>query len=209
MQCVEFDRRINELLDGGQAPVDPALWEHAERCAACASLFDGYQALEHAISQLPEPRPGRDLSGGALKSARPERRGLRAVAGAAGLAAAVGLVMLVPRQQADNSPPRAPSLAQLRESKPVASPSEVFLEAGQSWWSATCETAQPLASAPELLARPNLDAITEALKYDQTDMVSWEQLGRPLSDATFEAAKIFRTIPRIPNHPSGAMDSSS
>jgi hypothetical protein len=54
MRCVEFETRLNELLDGRASPaVDAALSAHARRCPSCAEMLAGYEALLDGVASLP------------------------------------------------------------------------------------------------------------------------------------------------------------
>ncbi len=53
MRCVEFERRMNELLDERAAlDSDRELGEHAEQCAACADLLCGQELLLRGMATL-------------------------------------------------------------------------------------------------------------------------------------------------------------
>ena len=50
MQCVDFERRMNEVLDDRLDPhVDPMLISHARQCEGCQDLLDWNSAVVRAI----------------------------------------------------------------------------------------------------------------------------------------------------------------
>lgn len=54
MQCVDFELRMNEVLDDRLDPhVDPLLISHARQCEACQDLLDWNSAIVRAIPAAP------------------------------------------------------------------------------------------------------------------------------------------------------------
>lgn len=197
MQCSQFDRRLNELLDARQPLDERALWEHAEQCSECGPLLDSYQALRQATGCLMSPRPQRNLGRRAVQAALAERSPLRVCARMAACAAALAVVVSLPPNFAPTASHEPATAAHAVQKQLVASPSEALLAAGDSWWSMLQETAQPLASAPELIARPDFEAIADAFACPQSSLASWEQFSGPFGDATARAMELFYTIPRF------------
>lgn len=59
MQCVEFETRLNDLLDDRLAPsVDIGLVEHAQSCARCCELLAAHEALLEGAAAMPVARLG-------------------------------------------------------------------------------------------------------------------------------------------------------
>jgi hypothetical protein len=57
MQCVEFETRLNDLLDRRVAPsVDTDLVDHAQRCARCSELLAAHEALLEGVAAMPVTR---------------------------------------------------------------------------------------------------------------------------------------------------------
>jgi hypothetical protein len=57
MQCVEFESRLNGLLDERLSPaVDDRLVEHAQRCTGCSELLAVHELLLEGIQELPTVR---------------------------------------------------------------------------------------------------------------------------------------------------------
>jgi hypothetical protein len=57
MQCVEFETRLNDLLDERAAPsVDIGLAEHAQSCARCCELLAAHEALLEGVAAMPVAR---------------------------------------------------------------------------------------------------------------------------------------------------------
>jgi hypothetical protein len=57
MQCVEFETRLNNLLDERRAPsVDIGLVEHAQSCARCCELLAAHEALLEGVMAMPVAR---------------------------------------------------------------------------------------------------------------------------------------------------------
>jgi hypothetical protein len=54
MQCVEFETRLNDLLDERLLPAgDAALVEHARDCAVCSELLAAHDVLLEGVQALP------------------------------------------------------------------------------------------------------------------------------------------------------------
>jgi hypothetical protein len=61
MQCVEFETRLNDLLDERHAPsLDTLLNEHADHCASCADLLSHHETLLEGVEALPKVRLSHD-----------------------------------------------------------------------------------------------------------------------------------------------------
>jgi hypothetical protein len=61
MQCVQFETRLNELLDERLSPeLEPAIQWHASECASCAALLQAHECLLVGVEslELPELKPG-------------------------------------------------------------------------------------------------------------------------------------------------------
>jgi hypothetical protein len=59
MQCVEFENRLNDLLDERFAlSVDIGLVEHAQGCARCCELLAAHEALLEGVAAMPVARLG-------------------------------------------------------------------------------------------------------------------------------------------------------
>jgi hypothetical protein len=57
MQCVEFETRLNDILDKRLAPsFDLGIVEHAQSCASCSELLAAHESLLEGIAALPVPR---------------------------------------------------------------------------------------------------------------------------------------------------------
>ena len=57
MQCVEFETRLNDVLDKRLAPsFDLGIVEHAQSCASCSELLWAHESLLEGIAALPAPR---------------------------------------------------------------------------------------------------------------------------------------------------------
>ncbi|MEX2142712.1 MAG: hypothetical protein WD894_25885 [Pirellulales bacterium] len=57
MQCVEFESRLNDLLDDRLAPsVDHGLFEHAQNCPGCFELLAAHEVLLEGVQALPAVR---------------------------------------------------------------------------------------------------------------------------------------------------------
>jgi hypothetical protein len=54
MQCVEFESRLNHLLDERLLPsIDNSIVEHAQSCAVCSELLSAHEELLEGIQALP------------------------------------------------------------------------------------------------------------------------------------------------------------
>jgi hypothetical protein len=65
MHCVQFEMRLNQLLDDRRDPEgDLALSQHALECSECADLLLGQEVLRRGVEMrlLNEPTAGRDLA---------------------------------------------------------------------------------------------------------------------------------------------------
>jgi hypothetical protein len=65
MHCVQFEMRLNHLLDDRRDPdSDLELAEHARECPCCAELLFGHEMLLRGVEMrmLDEPTAGRDLA---------------------------------------------------------------------------------------------------------------------------------------------------
>jgi hypothetical protein len=65
MHCVQFEMRLNQLLDDrGDLDSDLELAEHARECPACADLLVGHELLLQGVAAeaLNEPAVGRDFA---------------------------------------------------------------------------------------------------------------------------------------------------
>src|SRR5688572_6168558 len=61
MQCVEFETRLNDLLDERHSPsIDTLLNEHADHCASCADLLSHHESLLEGVQALPKVRLSHD-----------------------------------------------------------------------------------------------------------------------------------------------------
>ncbi len=59
MQCVEFESRLNHLLDERLLPaVDNSLVEHAQSCADCSELLAAHELLLEGVQALPAAHLG-------------------------------------------------------------------------------------------------------------------------------------------------------
>ena len=59
MKCVEFESRLNCLLDERLLPsIDQSLARHAEHCPRCSNLLAAHEALWEGVTALPEVRLG-------------------------------------------------------------------------------------------------------------------------------------------------------
>ncbi len=57
MKCVEFESRLNDLLDERRSPGrDRGLSQHAELCAGCADLLAAHETLLEGVAALPAVR---------------------------------------------------------------------------------------------------------------------------------------------------------
>jgi hypothetical protein len=57
MQCVEFETRLNDLLDDRHSPsLDTLLNEHADHCSSCAELLACHESLLEGLQALPKVR---------------------------------------------------------------------------------------------------------------------------------------------------------
>jgi hypothetical protein len=57
MQCVEFESRLNDLLDERLSPsVDNGLAEHAQNCPGCSELLAAHELLLEGVQALPTVR---------------------------------------------------------------------------------------------------------------------------------------------------------
>jgi hypothetical protein len=60
MKCVEFETRLNDLLDERVAPVAPnvdgRLLDHAQNCARCSDLLSAHEALLEGVAAMPAAR---------------------------------------------------------------------------------------------------------------------------------------------------------
>jgi hypothetical protein len=57
MQCVEFEIRLNDILDKRLAPgFDLGIVQHAQSCATCSELLSAHESLLEGIAALPVPR---------------------------------------------------------------------------------------------------------------------------------------------------------
>ena len=57
MKCVEFENRLNDLLDERVAPsFDIGLVEHAQSCARCCELLAAHEALLEGVAAMPVAR---------------------------------------------------------------------------------------------------------------------------------------------------------
>jgi len=65
MRCVQFEMRLNQLLDDRRDPdTDLEVAEHARECPNCAKLLLGHEMLLRGVEMrvLDEPAPGRDFA---------------------------------------------------------------------------------------------------------------------------------------------------
>jgi hypothetical protein len=65
MHCVQFEMRLNQLLDDRRDPdSDLQLANHARECSDCADLLVGHELLRHGVELrlLNEPTAARDLA---------------------------------------------------------------------------------------------------------------------------------------------------
>jgi hypothetical protein len=65
MRCVQFELRLNQLLDDRRDPdSDLELAEHARECPDCADLLLGHEMLLQGVAteKLDEPAAGRDFA---------------------------------------------------------------------------------------------------------------------------------------------------
>jgi hypothetical protein len=215
MQCAEFDDRVHALLDARRPTDEAALMKHADECATCAAVLEGYLALECAVERLPAPRSQPWLCEGAIDALQCERRLMRQLTRAAAVAAALTLAVVLTRGLAPRPPAAAPipahaHVARVAASPSVASPSEVLRAAGESWWAGVRASAQPLSAAPGLLPRPDFEDLSEALKYgpERLRVTSWSELVVPFDHAS-DAFEFFSALPTIPASPQRSIDSSS
>jgi hypothetical protein len=57
MQCVEFESRLNDLLDERLSPsMDSGLVEHVQSCACCSELLAAHELLLEGVQALPAAR---------------------------------------------------------------------------------------------------------------------------------------------------------
>jgi hypothetical protein len=60
LKCVEFESRLNYLLDERLSPsVDQGLSQHAQHCSSCSDLLAAHEALLEGVAVLPFVRLGR------------------------------------------------------------------------------------------------------------------------------------------------------
>jgi hypothetical protein len=63
MHCVQFEMRLNELLDERSSPdADLDLLEHARDCSDCADLLAGHELLLNGVQTLESPGAGADFA---------------------------------------------------------------------------------------------------------------------------------------------------
>jgi hypothetical protein len=61
MQCIEFETRLNDLLDERRSPsIDRILAEHADSCASCAELLASHESLLEGLQGSPKVRLSAD-----------------------------------------------------------------------------------------------------------------------------------------------------
>jgi hypothetical protein len=60
MKCVEFETRLNDLLDERALPIAPnvdgRLLDHAQNCARCSDLLSAHEALLEGVAAMPVAR---------------------------------------------------------------------------------------------------------------------------------------------------------
>lgn len=106
MRCVDFEQRLNLLLDKridlslGAGSLPESLEVHTERCEACRNLVAGYRAMLSGLAEEVQSTRPRQLVERVLADVLPQRRGLRTLPGwsslvtAASIAVIVGLVVV-------------------------------------------------------------------------------------------------------------------
>jgi hypothetical protein len=95
MQCLEFESRLQSVLDARQAPqADAALGGHAAECAECRQLLAAMTAVAEYAAAMPAVCPA-GLTRQVLQQMQPRRRVLP-LRWAAGLAAAAALAGVLP-----------------------------------------------------------------------------------------------------------------
>jgi hypothetical protein len=63
MQCPEFERRLNDVLDERERPeADPLLSAHAAQCERCAQTLAGQEKLLMGLSWIATPALGREFA---------------------------------------------------------------------------------------------------------------------------------------------------
>lgn len=74
MNCTDFDRRLDEHLDGAlDAATDAELLRHVAACATCAARREAGQRLREALRALPVPPPPPGFAERVLARARAAR----------------------------------------------------------------------------------------------------------------------------------------
>lgn len=72
MNCVQFESRLNLLLDQRRSPADdPALAAHALDCADCEQLLNDHAVLVACVAQIESPLPNRGFALRVVAAAAP------------------------------------------------------------------------------------------------------------------------------------------